>query len=517
VLISNLHCPTCSSNISEILSRLFPRPQLVSTSIVKQTVTVTHGPELLPREIVKTLLDAEFEVDSVALSEGNHPVDSFSPVGNEAIPVFSEARGWLEEARMLVGRFMQSNQGKLHLDICAVCRQVVSDNALPGNLVSSLPGDNSAASPLGEKRSVVNIQTEGLSTWEVSISIGGMTCTSCTGSIAKKLEELAWVKEVVINLMSNSGLVKFESATGKQEADALVNAIEDMGFDATLNSLKNLEEKACTGGPSSIVRKVSLIVKGMYCHRCPEKILSTLETSFPDIISIEVAPSVREPVITMLYRPSPHITIRKILEVLSDIEPVFQVSVFHPPTIEERSKKIQLKERNTYLRHWVLCIICAIPTFLIGIVWMALVPTTDPIRMFMEEPIWAGKVSRFEWVLFILSTPVMFYAAGPFHKKAILEIVSLWRPGNSAPILRRFLRFGSMNLLISLGVSISYFASIAMLAMQAVKDRHSVLSNKHVTTYFDSTVFLTMFLLMGNIKTSFEITRNANINYRPIS
>lgn len=76
-----------------------------------------------------------------------------------------------------------------------------------------------------------------------------------------------------------------------------------------------------------------------------------------------------------------------------------------------------------------------------------------------------------------------------------------------------------MNLLISLGVSISYFASVALLAMSAAKPKPepvhagmegmegmdmvgTAMKIDHITTYFDSTVLLTMFLLMG--KSPFE-------------
>jgi cation transport ATPase len=105
----------------------------------------------------------------------------------------------------------------------------------------------------------------------------------------------------------------------------------------------------------------------------------------------------------------------------------------------------------------------------------------------------------------------MFFVADVFHKRAIHEIRALWRKGSSVPVMRRFYRFGSMNLLISLGVSISYFASVALLALDAVREQGGTSTGTHetggvdpepepvmhTTTYFDSTVFLTMFLLAG--------------------
>ncbi|KIW30202.1 uncharacterized protein PV07_05961 [Cladophialophora immunda] len=47
---------------------------------------------------------------------------------------------------------------------------------------------------------------------------------------------------------------------------------------------------------------------------------------------------------------------------------------------------------------WSLAALFAIPTFIIGIVCMALVPEHNPTRMWFEEPTWAGNASRTEWV-----------------------------------------------------------------------------------------------------------------------
>lgn len=95
-----------------------------------------------------------------------------------------------------------------------------------------------------------------------------------------------------------------------------------------------------------------------------------------------------------------------------------------------------------------MCIIIAIPTFMIGIVWMSLVPKHDRIRRYFEAQMWAGQVTRLEWALLFLSTPVQFFIADVFHIRAYKEIKALWRPGSQVPILRRFYRFGSMNLLV---------------------------------------------------------------------
>jgi cation transport ATPase len=53
---------------------------------------------------------------------------------------------------------------------------------------------------------------------------------------------------------------------------------------------------------------------------------------------------------------------------------------------------------------------------------------------------------------------------------------------------------------ISLGVSVAYFSSIAELAISASRDPNDTAVSAQSTTYFDSVVFLTMFLLIGTYK-----------------
>jgi P-type Cu+ transporter len=94
------------------------------------------------------------------------------------------------------------------------------------------------------------------------------------------------------------------------------------------------------------------------------------------------------------------------------------------------------------------------------------------------------------------ATPVYFYSAGIFHRRAARELWALWRPGSRTPVWQRFFRFGSMNLLISAGTTVAYAASIALLALAASQPAMDGMDGD-TTTYFDSVVFLTMFLLIG--------------------
>ncbi|KAF9893099.1 hypothetical protein FE257_012510 [Aspergillus nanangensis] len=325
------------------------------------------------------------------------------------------------------------------------------------------------------------------STYLAEIAIGGMTCGSCAGAISRGLEELPFVTNVSINLLSHSGKIEF---SGQGHVDAIVEKIEDLGYDASLSGI--LPGDADTAAQVER-RTVSIRVEGMFCHHCPDKVYRSLK-ALPDV-EVDDALSVRNPILTVTYLPRPpQVTIRDILRQIETTHGAFTAEIYHPPSIEDRSREMQRYERRRLLFRLLFVLIVAIPTFLLGIVFMSLVPSDNQVRRYLEQPLWVGGVSRMEWALFIMTTPVMFYGTDIFHVRAMKEIYSLWRPGSRVPTLRRFYRFGSMNLLISAGTTVAYVSSLAVLVIDAVVGDSSP---THSSTYFDTVVFLTLFILAG--------------------
>ena len=353
------------------------------------------------------------------------------------------------------------------------------------------------------------VDGSGMALYEAVFSIGGMTCASCSNRITEVVESINWVQSVRVDLLSNSATVVFDGmGCGGAEvgAEAILQQVEDTGYDCTLEELDiaGSRKKKSERGTIGVERTVSLKVDGMSCTGCAEKVAEVVGFSFPDyVLDVESPPiTLTSPVIHVRYKPQPpEFTVRHIASVISSISPDFVVSVYHPPTIEDRSRQLQQVEQWRLLLRLIFCLAIGIPTFLIGIVWMAFVPESDPVRKALSRPMWKGRSTRMQWALFFLATPVMFLIADVFHKRAIRDIRALWRKGSPTPVLRRFYRFGSMNLLISLGISISYFASLVLLAINAaskpVAQPDDGKRKTNTYTYFDSTVFLTMFLLIG--------------------
>lgn len=328
------------------------------------------------------------------------------------------------------------------------------------------------------------------SAYRMTVSIEGMTCSACVGTITRGLDELPFISNIYIDLINNKGTIEF---TGDNKA-AILESIDDLGYDVAETRCEQLDAAEKDALPTE--REITITVKGTYCPLCPTNIANALDKRFGTVVTIVQSPSPKTPRLTVKYTPAPPVTtIRDIITTINAADEAFSASVYHPPSDEERSSDIRRRHRNDILRRLLLALIVAIPTFIIGIVYMSLVSKTNATRTWFEEPVWARDVTREEWALFIMTTPVMFYSANHFHKGAVKDIRSLWGRKSKVPILRRFYRFGSMNLLISLGTTIAYFSSLAILIMNATASRS--LTGRSSDTYFDSVTFLTLFLLIG--------------------
>lgn len=324
------------------------------------------------------------------------------------------------------------------------------------------------------------------STFKATLAIGGMSCASCSNTITQELKKRAWISKVNVNLVTSSANVEIDS---KDKAAQVVEAIEDMGFEAQLEDVvdlsKTLQERS---------RTVQIRVDGFHCGHCPVRAVKSL-TELEGIVGVD-QPTLSNPVIKVTYLPkSPKLTIRRILATITAADEAFRASLYHPPTLEQLTQQMHTKQQNQIILRLAVTFVIAIPTLIIGIVYMTLVPHDDAGRMYLMRP-WISGINRAQIALFVLATPVFFFGADVFHRKAIKELYALWGPNSSTPVLRRFYHFGSMNMLMSLGTTIAYVSSICQLIIAGVTSPKSVDDSDF---YFDSVVFLTLFLLTGRL------------------
>ncbi|KIW36580.1 uncharacterized protein PV06_11168, partial [Exophiala oligosperma] len=562
-LISNLHCPTCASHIESIFSRLRPAPDSVQVSIVSHTVTVRHSRSLDITTIAQALDDAGYDIFDLVPDPTSSQRDLPSNLHQGLEPPSFEYA--LSRWRSHIAE-VDADKRSRHLEHCQQCQpsskcatEEVESFSLVVDHLPDVPKQSKAnfvvegmtcSSCVGAITGALNervwvrsadvslithsavvifdgedvqhrvkeiidaIEDVGYSAsldavqeyfasrppnksaladlWHATYAIDGMTCSSCIGNITRALQDLDYVSKADVSLINHAASVYF---AGKDHVDDISTTIEGVGYGARLDTLSTAESHPETGSD----RTIPVRIDGMHCGRCPDRVVQAMKRV--KSVTIETMPTLKDPILTVSYTPNPpHFTVRTLLSAVKDTDPSFEVSVHHPPTLEERSRKMVAREQRHILYRVGLSAVVAIPAFIIGIVYMNLVPHDNSgYKYLMAE---RAGVTRAEWANCIMATPVYFFAANLFHRRTYKELRALWRPGSQVPIFKRFYRFGSMNMLISFGTSIAYFASIAELIIAATRTSAmpadgSMEGSGSGMSYFDSVVFLTLFLLIG--------------------
>ncbi|WP_416192671.1 heavy-metal-associated domain-containing protein [Neisseria sp. CCUG12390] len=65
----------------------------------------------------------------------------------------------------------------------------------------------------------------------VTLNIEGMTCGGCVKSVTRILESTDGVAKAEVSLENKNAVIEFDAA--KTDVDALIEAVEDGGFDAS--------------------------------------------------------------------------------------------------------------------------------------------------------------------------------------------------------------------------------------------------------------------------------------------
>ena len=514
-LLGNLHCPSCVAVIKNLLQVEFGDKVLwVSPNVVTSVVTVEHEGASADfiRSMARTLEDVGFEICGVDTTAPiSSSMDSLSLAeqgeGSRAAPRGYGAFGVMSRLWRNKTPPPPASKAAAHLDNCEACRSATAHDQdhlsedrvrLVRNLSFASSIQKPASSAPFEGITIDKGAPEPL--LRATVSIGGMTCASCVNTITNEIQKNPWISRIVVNLVTNSATVDFTDPNRTQD---IVDSIEDLGYDAVLDDVVDLNEQKQMADE----REVEINVDGIFCPRCPDRISQTLRNLGSSRIKLLQEPSVQLPRLRVRYMPdAPRFTIRHILHAIEATDPSLQASIYHPPTLEERSRAIRAKHQRQLMYREILTLIIAIPTFVLGIVYMNLVPDSSPTKQYLMKP-WRSGLSRLEIILCVLATPVYFFAADVFHVRAIKELRTLWRGNSRTPFLERFYKFGSMNLLISLGTTIAYVSSVAQMIAAAAGGETSVPEGRF---YFDSVVFLTLFLLAGRLIEAYSKSKTGN-------
>ncbi|KAI1457006.1 heavy metal translocatin [Annulohypoxylon moriforme] len=550
-IVDNLHCPTCVSAIKDTLQNV-EGVGWVSPNIVTSWVAIEHDPKVTPSEMWSKLDSAGFNISGVGstngevslaeMRRGDHSNGLHRSDTHYSLDLGERTTPWgrmIELSDMLSDKILpkkssstskadKERKEKEHLKNCEKCRakaskasKPITPNTTRINTTSNSLDDQIEGKQVGDEKSAEGLATsiqpleneESVESedvghrWKVSMTISNIVCSSCVAVIAEPLNKRKWITKTSIDYLSKSGV--FEYIGTKEDAKQIVEIIEDTGREAEIVQITNIDR----GNNLNNERTVRIRIDGFYCEHCADRAANSLK-GLPRNLKIESRPTREQPIMKLTYTPAgPKFTIRQILSVIEASDPAFKASVFHLPTLEERSKRLRAAERRKIaMRAWFTTAV-VIPTFIIGVVYMSLVNEHNPSKMLLMEA-WKPGISRAQFALCIMATPVYFFSANLFHRRAILEVKALWtrRPrrdglrymdddddtasgaARTKEFLQRFYRFGSMDMLVSLGTTIAYVSSISQMIAAAV-DRPKMVNDANF--YFDSVVFLTFFLLWG--------------------
>ncbi|RAR01520.1 Copper-transporting ATPase ccc2 [Stemphylium lycopersici] len=461
---SNLHCPSCISHIQDILGRLPGISSADEVSLINQTIRVVFNSKTINhRSITNALTSSAFDIEHVALFDSHGRL-----VEEHDLPAASHSNA------------SQARPQQQHIDNCNACHAEWGQYSASAKLPTT---STTAATTSNDNPAVIDIddpsEYDPSATYTASLSIEGMSGGSCTGKISAGMEVLPFVTKVNIDLLTNSGVVDFH---GKDNVDLILKNVSDLGYSATL---VNLVEPRSISSPAYIA---TLLIEGMSCGSCIGKITTGLEgLHFVATASIDLLTNSGS---VEFWGDKTNLDL--ILDKVNDMG-------YHATVVElvEPRSSLARQERVVEVQVDVFAGLVAIPSLIIGVVYMALVPSDNLTRMWFEEPMWAGNATRTEWALFIMTTPVMFFGTDLFHRRAFKEIWAMWKPSSAVPMLRRLCRFGSMNMLISVGTIVAYVSSLAVLIMNATQKTERQHMMRMSSTYFDVITFLTFFILMG--------------------
>ena len=204
------------STIEEALQALVPPPNSVHVSILSQCVTIRHPSSLSSSLINEAIEDSGFDI-----------ADSTAPAG------LGQSSGPSKFS-------IYSRRTRKHLEKCLTCQHEFKDTLEKAGVTTDMDG------PL-----------------HVSLSIGGMTCVSCSSTLTRLLSELGGVTDVSVNLMGNSATLVVES---KKLIPEVQDVIDSAGYEVSVVNVEPVQAIPDALMTSCGRRTVALRIEGMSCE-----------------------------------------------------------------------------------------------------------------------------------------------------------------------------------------------------------------------------------------------------------
>ncbi|KAI1318193.1 ATPase Cu transporting protein 7A [Mortierella claussenii] len=342
------------------------------------------------------------------------------------------------------------------------------------------------------------------SLYRASLSIQGMFCGSCSSKVESFLKSIEHVIPTSVKVSLATGHAQFEykvaqdqqSSSNIMTTSSISDKIRELGFEADhikIEKISSDDQTLFSNGNSddlnagASLTTTRLDISGMTCASCVSAIESAL-SGLQGIHQVQVNLLAKSGVI--VHDPT-LIGVRDLMTAVEDTG--FDVALAADDTATSRNalqEKIKQEER-LLRRRLLLSLVFAVPMFIVAMVMVMMLPKSSAVRQGLIKEIIPGLRIQ-DVVMFIMATPVQFWLARPFYKKAYKAL--------------RYTRTANMETLVALGTSVAYFASlgsiIAAMAKGGNKQHHSEdgtsmgMSSSGVD-FFETAVFLVTFINLG--------------------
>ena len=277
-----------------------------------------------------------------------------------------------------------------------------------------------------------------MSTQKIQLPIQGMSCATCSQTIADALRKLDGIQDVTVNYATDEGVVEYDP--DQISLNEIYNTIDATGYNPVRES-------------------TTIGITDMTCASCAETNEQTLE-SVPGVIAAEVNVATDEATVT--YNPT-EIT-------LSDLYDAIE-SAGYTPVREDKANNDNDDQREAARQAEIrkqrrLTIFGAV--------------LSAPLVFFLVDRFLFGGILpktafsiEFGWVEFLLATPVQLVLGWPFYKNSYKALVKNKR--------------ANMDVLIALGSSTAYLFSVVVLLNLIAGG-----------LYFDTAALILVFITLGN-------------------
>ncbi|MDY7030617.1 MAG: heavy metal translocating P-type ATPase [Thermodesulfobacteriota bacterium] len=284
---------------------------------------------------------------------------------------------------------------------------------------------------------------------KITLKVHGMTCASCVRRVEQGLRNFDGVKVATVNLATETASVEYDPAL--IDAEQLTNGISDLGYEVV-----DIEASGGIG-----LRKTTISIGGMTCAACVRRVESALQ-SVDGVTDAAVNLATGKATLTHVKDWA---GVERLKRVISDLGYEFlnvPESTLIDPVEEARRREVkQLQAR------FMVGVILSVAVFLGSMQnWFPFLRQIPRQSML--------------FVLFVLTTPVVFWVGSRFFSGAIKA-------------LRH--KTADMNTLVAVGALSAYLYSIAATFFPQFFERAGIAPR----VYFDGSAMIITLILLGRI------------------